>query len=140
MFPERLKYSEVKTLFKKGSTTELSNYRPISLLTSFSKIIEKIIYKRLYNYLLKHNILAKEQFGFREGLSTDTATYALLNSVLLSLDKKHLVGGLFCDLQKAFNCVNHHIRLAKLEFYGIAGTAYQLMRSYLKNRSQKNNN
>ena len=140
MFPERLKYSEVKPLFKKGSTTELSNYRAISLLTSFSKIIEKIIYKRLYNYLLKHNILAKEQFGFREGLSTDTATYALLNSVLLSLDKKHLVRGLFCDLQKAFNCVNHHIRLAKLEFYGIAGTAYQLMRSYLKNRSQKNNN
>jgi len=53
MFPERLKYSEVKPLFKKGSTNELSNYRPISLLTSFSKIIEKIIYKRLYNYLLK---------------------------------------------------------------------------------------
>ena len=81
--------------------------------------------------------MVKEQFGFREGLSTDTATYALLNSVLLSLDKKHLVGGLFCDLQKAFTCVNHHILLAKLEFYGISGTANQLMRSYLKNRSQR---
>ena len=105
IFPERLKFSEVKPLFKKGLTTEFSNYRPISLLITFSKIIEKIIYKRLYNYLLKHDILVKEQFGFRVGLSTDIATYALLNSVLMSLDKKHLVGGLFCHLQKAFDCV-----------------------------------
>ena len=74
----------------KGLTTEFSNYRPISLLITFSKIIEKIIYKRLYNYLLKHDILVKEQFGFREGLSTDMATYALLNSVLTSLDTKIL--------------------------------------------------
>jgi hypothetical protein len=79
IFPERLKFFEVKPLFKKGSTTEFSNYRPISLLTTFSKIIEKNIYKRRYNYLLKCDILVKEQFGFREGLSTDTATYALLN-------------------------------------------------------------
>jgi hypothetical protein len=72
-----------------------------------------------------------------EGLSTDRATYALLNSILLSLDKKHLVGGLFCDLQKAFDCFNHQILLAKLEFYGISGTANQLMRSYLKNIFQR---
>jgi hypothetical protein len=79
---------------------------------------------------LKCDILVKEQFGFREGLSTDTATYALLNSVLLSLDKKHLVGGLFRDLQKPFDCVNHYILLEKLEFYGLSGTANQLMRLY----------
>ena len=81
--------------------------------------------------------MVNEQFGFREGLSTDTAAYALLNSVLMSLDKKHLVAGLFCDLQKAFNCVNHNTLLAKLEFYGISGTANQLMRSYLENRFQR---
>jgi hypothetical protein len=81
--------------------------------------------------------LVKEQFGFREGLSTDTATYALLNSVLLSLDKKLLVSGLFCDFQKIFNFVNLHILLAKLEFYGISGTTTQLMRFYLKNRFQR---
>jgi len=137
IFPDRLKFSEVKPIFKKGSTTEFSNYRPISLLTSFSKIIEKIIYKRLYKHLNELNILVNEQFGFREKSSIDLATYALLNTVLLSLDKKNLVGGLFCDLQKALDCVNHDILLAKLEFYGISGIANKLMRSYIKNRYQR---
>jgi hypothetical protein len=81
--------------------------------------------------------LVKEQFGFREDLSTDTATYAFLNSILLSLDHKHLVGGLFYDLQKAFDCVNHYILLKKLEFYGITGTANQLMRFYLYDRFKR---
>src|SRR5215510_8183399 len=137
VFPERLKFSDVKPLYKKGDTTDFSNYRPISLLTSFYKIIEKIIYKRLYCYLIDNNILVKEQFGFREKLSTDTATYAFLNKVLSSLDKKNYVGGLFCDLQKAFDCVIHDILLAKMKFYGITGIAYNLIRSYLENRYQR---
>ena len=66
MFPDRLRFAEVKPLFKKGASTDFSNYRPVSLLTSFSKIIEKIIYVRLYRYLNANNILVKEQFGFRE--------------------------------------------------------------------------
>jgi hypothetical protein len=78
----------VKPPSKKGATTEFSNYRPISLLTSFSKVNKKIIYKRLYRYLNEHNILVNEQFGSREKSSTDMAIYALLNTVLLSLDKK----------------------------------------------------
>jgi len=69
-FPNRLKFSEVKPLYKEGDKTEFSNYRPISLLTSFSKIIEKIIYKRLYCHLINNNILVNEQFGFREKLCT----------------------------------------------------------------------
>jgi hypothetical protein len=100
--PDRLSFSEVKPLYKKGDKTELSNYRPISLLPTFSKIIEKTIYKRLYFHLNKNNILVTEQFGFREKLSTEMATYTLLNNILLLLDKKNYVGGLFCDLQKAF--------------------------------------
>jgi hypothetical protein len=75
IFPERLKFSEVKPLYKKGDTTDLSNYRPISILISFYNIIEKIIYKRLYCYLIDNNILVKEQFGFRKKSSTDTTTY-----------------------------------------------------------------
>jgi len=88
----------------------------------------------LYCYLINNNILVKEQFGFREKLSTETAMYAFLHKILLSLDKRHYTGGLFCDLQKAFDCVNHEILLDKMKFYGMTGIAYKLMRSYLTNR------
>ena len=90
----------------------------------------------MYCYLTNNSILVNEQFGFRDKLSTDTATFTFLN-VLSSLDKKNYVGGLFCDLQKAFNCANHDILLAKMEFYGITGLAYNLIRSYLGNRYQR---
>ena len=126
VFLDRLKYSEIKPLFKGGDKTGISNYRPISLLTSFSKII----YKILYCYLIDNNVLVKEQFGFREKLST----YSFLHKVLSSLDKRYYIGGLFCDLQKAFDCVNHDILLAKMKFYGVTGIAYNLIRSYLNNR------
>ena len=91
----------------------------------------------MYSYLITNDILVNEQFGFRDKLSTDTATYAFLDKVLTSLDKKNYVGGLFCDLQKAFDCVNHDILLTKLKFYGITGGAYKLIRSYLDNRYQR---
>jgi hypothetical protein len=80
--------------------------------------------------------LVNEQHGFREKLSTEMATYAHLNYILSSLDKKYFVVGLFWDLQKAFDCVNHNILLAKIELYGISGIVNQLMISYLKNRYQ----
>jgi len=82
IFPERLKFLEVRSLFKKEDITEFSSYRPISLLTSFSKITEKIIYKRLYSYLNDNNMLVNDQCGFREKLSAEMATYTLLNNVL----------------------------------------------------------
>jgi len=129
IFTERLKFAEVKPLFKKGDPTDCSNYRPVSLLTSFSKVIKKIIYKRLYCYLIDNNVLVKEQMGFREKLSTDTAIYAFLDTVLTALDSKNYVGGLFCDLQKAFDCLNHDILLTKMKFYGITGTVHNLIKS-----------
>jgi hypothetical protein len=104
----------------------VTNYRPISLLTSFSKIFEKVIYKRLDNHMISNNILAKEHYGFRSNTSTEKAIYQLTNNILKALDNKYLVGGIFCDLTKAFDCVDHDILLGKLEFYGIKGNANNL--------------
>jgi hypothetical protein len=131
VFPETLKFAKVKPLYKKEEKSEFSNYRPISLLTSFSKVTEKIIYRRLYGHLNINNTSVNEQFGFRDNLSTEIATYTLLNKILSSLNNKILVGALFCDLQKAFDSVNHDILLTKMEFYGICGIANKLMISYL---------
>jgi hypothetical protein len=109
IFPSRLKFSEVRPIFKKGNKNEVSNYRPISLLTSFSKIFEKVIYDRLYHHIKHNHILADEQFGFKCGSSTDIATYHLTNNILTALNKNFFVGSIFCDLQKAFDSVNYDI-------------------------------
>jgi hypothetical protein len=137
IFPDRMKYSIIKPLHKKGTTDELENYRPISLLSSFSKIFEKIIYKRLYVHLEKHKILSPNQYGFREGLSTYSAINPLLDSILNAFKEKKFVGCLFCDIHKAFDCVNHEILLTKLLTYGITGTSNTMIQSYLKNRYQQ---
>jgi len=107
IFPTQLEDSQIKPIFKKGNKTEKSNYRPISLLTSFSKVFEKVIYKRLHYHIKNNNILAKEQHGFRNNSSTEIASYNLINNILKALNNKMWVGGIFCDLTKAFDYVNH---------------------------------
>jgi hypothetical protein len=103
-FPTRL-----KPLLKKGDKGKVANYRPIFLLTSFSKLFEKVIYDRLLNHIETNNILAVEQFGFRTSSSTEKAPYKLTDDILNALNNRMMVGGIFCDLQRAFNCVNHNI-------------------------------
>ena len=104
IFPTRLKYSQIVPIYKKGDKHVLSNYRPISLLTSFSKIFEKVIYNRLYDHVTHYKILTKEQYGFRNNYSTEKAIYHLTNNILTALNNRQLVGGIFCDLSKAFDC------------------------------------
>jgi len=113
------------------------NYRPISLLPAFSKVLEKIIYVRLNTHLLNNKILSLHQFGFREHYSTDQAIFSLVDKILEAMNQNHVVGGIFCDLHKAFDSVNHEIFLKKLQYYGIVGKFYMLIRSYLDNRYQK---
>jgi len=92
---------------------------------------------RLLKHLTDHNILSKEQYGFRTKLKTDNATYQLTNEILNALNNNLLIGGIICDLEKAFDCVSHKILLSKLEFYGITGNHYKLYKSYLTNSYQR---
>ncbi len=92
---------------------------------------------RLLKHLTDHNILSTEQYGFRTKLKTDNATYRLTNEILNALNNKVLVGGIFCDLEKVFDCVNHGILSSQLEFYGITGKHYELYKSYLTNSYQR---
>jgi hypothetical protein len=137
IFPARLKFSEVRPIFKRGDRSDVFSYRPISFLTSFSKIFEKVIYNRLYHHIKRKHILADEQFGFNCGSSLDIASYHLTNNILTALNNKLLIGGIFCDLQKAFDTVNYDVLLSKMEFYGISGEAYNLIKSYLLQRYQR---
>ena len=136
-FPERLKYSEIKPLYKKGEKNQITNYRPISLLTAFSKVIENVMLHRLLDHLKKYNILSLNQFGFQKNVTVDDAVFSLLDKVLTAFNNKSKAKGIFCDIEKAFDCVNHDILLRKLEIYGLSGVTNNLFTQYLKGRYQR---
>jgi hypothetical protein len=136
VFPDRLKYSIVKLVHKKDNRLNPANYRPISLLTSFSKVLEKALYNRLIEYL-SNNLLVENQFGFRKGYATDDAIFKLINEILKALNNKIKAGSVFCDLEKAFDTVNYEILLNKLQYYGIKGKKKILLESHLRDRYQR---
>ena len=121
IFPDKLKIARVTPSFKKGSDSELGNYRPISVLPCFSKILEKIMYNRLYKHLKEKDILYKKQFGFQQKHSIERNQFTL---------------GIFIDLSKDFDTVDHKILISKLKNYGIRGNDLKWFESYLNNCKQ----
>ena len=135
-FPEKFKTGKVTPVYKKENAELLENYRPVSTLPIFGKIFEKLIYSRLYSFLTAKGILNTNQFGFRKGRSTVHALHSSVNIIHDALNIGKHVLGIFIDLSKAFDTLDHKILLDKLEHYGIRGNAKSLFESYLIGRQQ----
>ena len=135
-FPSELKISRVKPLFKNGDPAMFSNYRPISLLPSMSKIFEYVIFYQLFDYMCTNNLLTIEQFGFRTGHSTELAAIQLIDHLTKQMDMGKVPTNIYIDLSKAFDTLDHSILLDKLTYYGVCGLENLLLRDYLSGRHQ----
>ena len=136
IFPNDMKIAKVTPIFKSGEKDDPGNYRPISVLPCFSKILEKIMYNRLYEYLTKNDILYKKQFGFQRKHSTEHALLGLIDEISDSFEKDEFTIGVFIDLSKAFDTVDHNILTAKLERYGVTDKNLDWFKNYLTGRKQ----
>ena len=137
IFPDSLKIAKVTPVYKSGDSSSLSNYRPISALPCFYKMLERIMYTQLYNYLQENKILYSKQFGFQTGHSTDHAIIQLVEQIYENFEENKYTLGVFVDLAKAFDTVDHKILLRKMEIYGIGGTTLKSFENYLTNRKQE---
>ena len=134
--PDKLKMARVMPIYKKGDRKILSNYRPISILSIFNKIMERLTNNRLIDFFDKNNILFKGQFGFRANHSTDHAAHLITDKIKNAIENKLFACGIFLDLTKAFDTVDHNILIKKLEYYGIRGIVNDWFQSYLNGRAQ----
>jgi hypothetical protein len=136
-FPSKLKQSRIVPIFKSGDPESCDNYRPISLLSSISKILEKIVQIKLVDHLTSNNLLYKHQYGFLKGKSTEHNLLHVTNKITEALNSGKYCIGLFLDLKKAFDVCSHEILLKKLEKgFGIKNTALLWFKNYLSNRTQ----
>ena len=143
IYPTLWKVAKVFSLHKGGALSELNNFRPISILSVTSKIIERHVHDVLYEYLSRNNLLVKSQYGFRKGHSCFTCLASMVNEWLLQINKDKLIGFIALDFRKAFDVLSHEIIIEKLRYYGFDRSALSWFHSYLTERSQKvviNNN
>ena len=136
IFPSIEKFARVKPLFKSGNHSIMSNYRPISILPVFSKILESVVHNQLSEYLEKHQLLTSSQFGFRRNRNTQQAVTLITDHIRLNFDKGCHTGAVFLDLSKAFDTVDHASIINKLSSYGIEDTERKWFESYLFGRKQ----
>lgn len=136
VFPDLMKCSKVVPLYKSGKKTDPGNYRPVSVLPVLSKVFEKIMLNQMIEYFNENNFLHSQQFGFTKGCSTTDAGVSLVRNIYDAFEKSQNAIGVFCDLSKAFDCVEHETLLIKLKHYGVKGKALGLLKSYLENRIQ----
>lgn len=136
IFPTALKMSRVTPIFKKGDSHLVENYRPIAITSCFSKVFEYAMLDRLSDYLNKQKIMHENQHGFTVGKSTSTAIHAFLERVIDCIESKEHPAGIFCDISKAFDCMNHDILLKRMEEYGIRGLVLDWFKSFLTYRKQ----
>ena len=134
--PTDWKMSKITPLHKNGKTTTAGNYRPVSVLSIFSKVLERAVQTQLVGYLEKNHLLYNKQFGFRKKRSTELASALFIDEIRKEIDKGKLVGVIFIDLSKAFDTLSHSILLSKLSSFGINGTELKWFTGYLFNRSQ----
>ncbi len=136
VFPDKLKIARVTPIFKSEDKLIMSNYRPVSVLPVFSKILERLMYNRLLKYFESNSLLSSNQFGFREKHSTYMALASLVDNITKELEQRRHCVGIFIDLSKAFDTLDHRILLDKLNLYGVRGLANAWFTSYLSNRQQ----
>ena len=136
IFPSKLKCAKIIPIFKDEDDTLPENYRPISLLSIYNRIVEKLMYSRVTKFVKDCSILYDQQYGFRSKHSTQHAILDTVNTILQNMDNGKFSCDVFIDLKKAFDTVNHELLLAKLENYGIRGVINSWFRSYLTDRKQ----
>ena len=133
-YPNALKIAKIIPIHKSGNKQDMNNYRPISILSCFNKIFEKILQYALVRHIENNNILYRNQFGFRKYHSTIDALIATHDYIIENLDKNKKIMGIFIDLKKAFDSIDPQILIQKLEYYGITGPFQKIIESYLTDR------